>query len=75
MSSQHEDLLLSNDEDQPPSSRWSPSALLTQPSLPTCQVLGLPATPTGEPAARMIVPARPEQRRQPLPQSALPAAK
>ena len=39
-----------------------------------CQVLGLPATPNGDPAATMIVPARPEQRRQPLPQSALPAA-
>ena len=39
-----------------------------------CQVLGPPATPTGDPAATMIVPARPEQRRQPLPESALPAA-
>ena len=39
-----------------------------------CQVLGLPATPNGDPAATMIVPARSEQRRQPLPQSALPAA-
>jgi predicted RNase H-like nuclease len=39
-----------------------------------CQVLGPPATPTGGPAATMIVPARPEQRRQPLPESALPAA-
>ena len=39
-----------------------------------CQVLGLPATPNGDPAATMIVPARPEQRRQPLPQSVLPAA-
>jgi predicted RNase H-like nuclease len=39
-----------------------------------CQVLGLPATPTSGPAATIIVPARPEQRRQPLPQSALPAA-
>lgn len=28
-----------------------------------CQVLGLPANPTGELAATMIVPARPEQRR------------
>jgi predicted RNase H-like nuclease len=27
-----------------------------------CQVLGLPADPTGDPAATMIVPARPEQR-------------
>ena len=35
MSNQHEDLLLSNDEDQPPPARWSPPALLTQPSLPT----------------------------------------
>jgi predicted RNase H-like nuclease len=40
-----------------------------------CQVLGLPATPNGDPAATMIVPARPEQRRKPLPQSALPAAR
>ena len=29
MSNQHEDLLLSNDEDQPPPARWSPPALLT----------------------------------------------
>jgi predicted RNase H-like nuclease len=28
-----------------------------------CQVLGLPAKPAGDPAATMIVPARPEQRR------------
>jgi hypothetical protein len=35
MSNQHEDLLLSNDEYQPPPAWWSPSALLTQPSLPT----------------------------------------
>lgn len=39
-----------------------------------CQVLGLPANPTGDPAATMIVPARPEQRRQPLSESALSAA-
>jgi predicted RNase H-like nuclease len=39
-----------------------------------CQVLGLPATPTGGPAATMIVPARPQQRLQPLPESALSAA-
>ena len=31
-----------------------------------CQVLGLPAKPTGGPAATMIVPARPEQLPQPL---------
>ena len=35
MSNQDEDLLFSNDEDQPPPAWWSPSALLTQPSLPT----------------------------------------
>lgn len=34
-----------------------------------CQVLGLPAARTGGPAATMIVPARPQQRLQPLPQS------
>ena len=39
-----------------------------------CQVLGLPDTPTNGPAATMIVPARPQQRLQPLPQSALLAA-
>jgi nucleoside-diphosphate-sugar epimerase/predicted RNase H-like nuclease len=39
-----------------------------------CQVLGLPADLTGNPAATMIVPARPEQRRQPLAESALSAA-
>ena len=39
-----------------------------------CQVLGLPAKPASDPAATMIVPARPEQRLQPLPESALPAA-
>ena len=39
-----------------------------------CQVLGLPTAPTGDPAATMIVPARPQQRLQPLPQSALLAA-
>ncbi len=38
-----------------------------------CQVLGLPANHTGGPAATMIVPARPEQRRQPLALSALSA--
>jgi len=40
-----------------------------------CQVLGLPATPTGDPAATMIVPARSQQRLQPLPESALSAAR
>jgi len=39
-----------------------------------CQVLGLPADLTGDPAATMIVPARPEQRRQRLAESALSAA-
>jgi predicted RNase H-like nuclease len=39
-----------------------------------CQVLGLPAKPTCDPAATMIVPARPEQRPQPLPESTLCAA-
>jgi len=39
-----------------------------------CQVLGLPANATGDSAATMIVPARPEQRLQPLPKSALSAA-
>ena len=39
-----------------------------------CQVLGLPAKPAGDPAATMIVPARPEQRPQPLPESTLCAA-
>jgi hypothetical protein len=31
-------------------------------SFDRCHVLGLPADPTSEPAATMIVPARPEQR-------------
>ncbi len=39
-----------------------------------CQVLGLPANPAGGPAATMIVPARQDQRLQPLPESALFAA-
>ena len=34
MSNQDEDLLFSNDEYQPPPARWSPPALLAQPSLP-----------------------------------------
>jgi predicted RNase H-like nuclease len=52
---------------------WTAS-LWARHGLDRCQVLGLPATPTGDPAATMIVPARPEQRLQPLPESALSAA-
>ncbi len=40
-----------------------------------CQVLGLPANPAGGPAATMIVPASQDQRLQPLPESALFAAR
>jgi predicted RNase H-like nuclease len=52
---------------------WTAS-LWTRHGFDRCQVLALPANPTGDPAATMIVPARPEQRLQPLPESALPAA-
>jgi hypothetical protein len=40
---------------------WTAS-LWVHHGLDRCQVLGLPADPTGDPAATMIVPARPEQR-------------
>ncbi len=40
---------------------WTAS-LWARHSLDRCQVLGLPAEPAGEPAATIIVPARPEQR-------------
>jgi predicted RNase H-like nuclease len=40
---------------------WTAS-LWVRHSFDRCQVLGLPADPTSEPAATMIVPARPEQR-------------
>jgi len=53
---------------------WTAS-LWTRHGFDRCQVLGLPANPTGDPAATMIVPARPEQRLQPLPESALPAVR
>jgi predicted RNase H-like nuclease len=52
---------------------WTAS-LWTRHGFDRCQVLGLPTNPTGDPAATMIVPARPEQRLQPLPESALSAA-
>ncbi len=52
---------------------WTAS-LWTRHGFDRCQVLGLPANATGDPAATMIVPARPEQRLQPLPKSALSAA-
>jgi predicted RNase H-like nuclease len=39
-----------------------------------CQVLGLPDNANGDPAATIVVPARPEQRRHPLYGSALSAA-
>jgi len=52
---------------------WTAS-LWARHGLDRCQVPGLPATPTSGPAATIIVPTRPEQRPQPLPQSALPAA-
>jgi predicted RNase H-like nuclease len=41
---------------------WTAS-LWARHGLERCQVLGMPANPTGNPAATMIVPARPEQRR------------
>jgi predicted RNase H-like nuclease len=40
---------------------WTAS-LWVHHGLDRCQVLGLPANPVGDPAATMIVPARPEQR-------------
>jgi predicted RNase H-like nuclease len=43
---------------------WTAS-LWARHSFDRCQVLGLPADPTSEPAATMIVPARPEQRQRP----------
>jgi len=49
---------------------WTAS-LWARHGLGRCQVLGLPAQPAGDPAATMIVPARPEQRLQPLPESAI----
>ena len=52
---------------------WTAS-LWTRHGFDRCQVLGLPANATGDPAATMIVPAQPEQRLQPLPKSALSAA-
>jgi hypothetical protein len=52
---------------------WTAS-LWTRHGFDRCQVLGLPANATGDSAATMIVPARPEQRLQPLPKSALSAA-
>jgi predicted RNase H-like nuclease len=47
-------------------SAWTAS-LWARHGFDRCQVLGLPATPTSGQAATIIVPARPEQRRQPLP--------
>jgi predicted RNase H-like nuclease len=41
---------------------WT-AALWARHGLDRCQVLGLPAEPAGAPAATIIVPARPEQRR------------
>jgi predicted RNase H-like nuclease len=52
---------------------WTAS-LWTRHGFDRCQVLGLSANAAGDPAATMIVPARPEQRLQPLPKSALSAA-
>jgi predicted RNase H-like nuclease len=52
---------------------WTAS-LWARHSFDRCQVLGLSANLTGDPVATMIVPARPEQRRHPLPESALSAA-
>jgi predicted RNase H-like nuclease len=52
---------------------WTAS-LWTRHGFDRCQVLGLRANPTGDPAATMIVPAQPQQRLQPLPKSALSAA-
>jgi predicted RNase H-like nuclease len=43
---------------------WTAS-LWTRHGLDRCQVLGLPGEPADEPAATIIVPARPEQRRYP----------
>jgi predicted RNase H-like nuclease len=52
---------------------WTAS-LWARHSFDRCQVLGLPANPTGDPAATMIVAARPEQRPHPLPESGRTAA-